>query len=175
MTSAPVPAGTSDPAAATPSVGPSNAALVAALDAALDGDGSVSVESLRDLTLADTDVGSLGIADMAERAGVSTHTLRYYERIGLIEVARDQAGHRRYDAAAIRRVVFLTRMRLSGMAISDLQIYIGLVDDGDATIADRLDMLLEHRDTLRAQIRQLQLALATTEFKIATYGGETQP
>lgn len=146
-----------------------------ALEAALDGDGTVSIEALRDLTLADDDVGPLGIADMAERAGVSAHTLRYYERIGLLRVGRDNAGHRLYDAAAIRRVVFLTRMRLSGMAISDLQTYIQLVEKGDITIPDRLDMLLEHRDTLRGQIRQLQLALATTEFKIATYGGETQP
>ncbi|MEL6982686.1 MAG: MerR family transcriptional regulator [Actinomycetota bacterium] len=152
----------------------STSPLALALEAALDADGTVSIESLHDLTVAD-DVGPLGIAEMAERAGVSAHTLRYYERIGLLDVARDGAGHRRYDAAAVRRVVFLTRMRLSGMAISDLQTYVDLVDQGDATIPDRLDMLLEHRDTLRGQIRQLQLSLATTEFKIATYGGETQP
>lgn len=152
----------------------STSPLALALEAALDADGTVSIKSLHDLTVAD-DVGPLGIAEMAERAGVSAHTLRYYERIGLLDVARDGAGHRRYDAAAVRRVVFLTRMRLSGMAISDLQTYVDLVDQGDATIPDRLDMLLEHRDTLRGQIRQLQLSLATTEFKIATYGGETQP
>jgi DNA-binding transcriptional MerR regulator len=153
----------------------STADLAAALEAALEADGTVSVESLQDLTVIDDDVTPLGIADMAERVGVSAHTLRYYERIGLLDVARDDAGHRRYDAASVRRVVFLTRMRLSGMAISDLQAYIKLVDEGDATIPDRLDLLLEHRDTLRGQIRRLQLALATTEFKIATYGGQTQP
>jgi DNA-binding transcriptional MerR regulator len=153
----------------------STADLAAALEAALEADGTVSVESLQDLTVIDDDVTPLGIADMADRVGVSAHTLRYYERIGLLDVARDDAGHRRYDAASVRRVVFLTRMRLSGMAISDLQAYIKLVDEGDATIPDRLDLLLEHRDTLRSQIRRLQLALATTEFKIATYGGQTQP
>lgn len=153
----------------------STADIATALEAALDADGTVSIESLRDLTVDDDDVGPLAIAGMAERAGVTAHTLRYYERIGLLDVARDNLGHRRYDAASVRRVVFLTRMRLSGMAISDLQTYVQLVDAGDDTISDRLDLLLEHRDTLRGQIRQLQLALATTEFKIATYGGETQP
>ncbi|BBH70735.1 transcriptional regulator [Actinoplanes sp. OR16] len=115
------------------------------------------------------------IATAARHLEVSPHTLRYYERIGLVSVPRNQAGHREYDAAAIRRLVFLTRMRTSGMPISDLRHYIELVDRGDITIPDRLDLLLEHRDTLRAQIARLQLALATTEYKIATYGGATQP
>lgn len=151
-----------------------NSTLAAAIEAALDGDTTVSADDLRDLTI-DDGAHSITIAEMAERAGVSAHTLRYYERIGLLTVPRDAAGHRIYDAPAIRRVVFLTRMRLSGMPISDLRTYVELVDVGDRTVDDRLDLLLEHRDTLRARIRELQLALATTEFKIATYGGSTAP
>lgn len=64
-------------------------------------------------------------------------------------------------------------MRLSGMAIRDLQHYISLVDSGDQTVPERLDMLLEHRDTIRRQIRELTLSLAATEYKITTYGGTT--
>ena len=88
---------------------------------------------------------------------------------------RDTAGHRRYDAAAVRRLVFLTRMRTSGMSISDLRHYIDLVDAGEQTVPERLDLLLEHRDTLRAQTAQLQLALAATEYKITTYEGDPRP
>ncbi len=84
-------------------------------------------------------------------------------------------GNRIYDADAMRRLVFLTRMRLSGMAIRDLQHYVELVDAGDDTVDERLDMLLEHRDTIRRQIAELTLSLAATEYKIATYGGRTQP
>jgi len=141
---------------------------------AVDPAGGVSVEALRDLVRPD-DGASWDIATMARHVGVSPHTLRYYERIGLIEVARDGAGHRAYSAATVRRVVFLTRMRTAGMPISDLQRYVALVDQGEQTVPERLDLLLEHRDTLRAQIAQLQLALAATEYKIATYGGATQP
>jgi DNA-binding transcriptional MerR regulator len=61
------------------------------------------------------------------------------------------------------------------MPISDLRQYVDLVDRGDVTIPDRLDLLMEHRDTLRAQLAQIQLALAATEYKIATYGGSAQP
>lgn len=117
----------------------------------------------------------LGIAEVADLLGVTAHTLRYYERCGLIQVGRDVHDHRQYDADAVRRLVFLTRMRLSGMAIRDLQYYVELVDRGEDTVPERLDMLIEHRDTIRHRIRELQLSLAATEYKIATYGGTTGP
>jgi DNA-binding transcriptional MerR regulator len=115
------------------------------------------------------------IAEVADLLDVSAHTLRYYEREGLVTVTRDGLGHRVYDAAAVRRLVFLTRMRLSGMPMRDLAHYVDLVDAGDATVPERLDMLIEHRDTIRRRIRELTLSLAATEFKIATYGGEAGP
>lgn len=117
----------------------------------------------------------LSVQEVSELLDVSPHTLRYYERIGLVDIDRDASGHRRYDTDAIRRLVFLTRMRLSGMPIRDLQHYVELVDAGEETVPERLDMLLEHRDTLRRQIRQLTLSLAATEYKITTYGGDTKP
>ena len=59
-------------------------------------------------------------------------------------------------------------------SISDLRRYVELVDAGEVTVPERLDMLLERRDILRSQIGQLQLALAATEYKIATYKGAPQ-
>ncbi|MCU7723406.1 MerR family transcriptional regulator [Actinoplanes sp. KI2] len=151
-----------------------NEQLAEALRLAVDPPGGVSVAALRRLVMEDL-AQQWDIATAAQYVGVSPHTLRYYERVGLITVPRNAAGHRVYDASSVRRLVFLTRMRTSGMPISDLRHYVALVDRGDATIPDRLDMLLEHRDTLRAQLAQIQLALAATEYKIATYGGSAQP
>jgi DNA-binding transcriptional MerR regulator len=142
---------------------------------AIGDDGPLSVEAIHLLTdLADVPE-PLMITEVAELLDVSPHTLRYYERAGLVEVARDSNGHRIYDAQAVRRLVFLTRMRLSGMPVRDLQHYISLVDAGDHTVPERLDMLLEHRDMLRRRIRELTLSLTATEYKIATYGGSTGP
>ncbi|MFC8597075.1 MerR family transcriptional regulator [Isoptericola sp. NPDC057191] len=149
-------------------------ALSRALRLAVDPPGGVSVEALRELAR-DDDAVEWDIATAAEHLEVSPHTLRYYERIGLVSVARDAAGHRRYDAAAVRRLVFLTRMRTSGMSISDLRHYVDLVDEGRDTVSERLDLLFEHRDTLRSQVAQLQLALAATEYKIATYQEAPRP
>ena len=141
----------------------------------LGDDGPLSVEAIHRLTDLAAVPESMTITEVADLLDISPHTLRYYERAGLVEVARDGNGHRFYDAGAVRRLVFITRMRLSGMPMRDLQHYISLVDAGEHTVPDRLDMLVEHRDTIRRQIRELTLSLAATEYKIATYGGSTGP
>lgn len=146
--------------------------MARALAAIPEVDGPISVEVIHRLAdtsnVADT---PLTIAEVADLLDISAHTLRYYERLGLVQVGRDSSGHRSYAADAVRRLVFITRMRLSGMPMRDLQRYIELVDAGEDTVPERLDMLLEHRDTIRRQIRELTLSLAATEYKIATYGG----
>ena len=114
------------------------------------------------------------IATTADRLGVSAHTLRYYERIGLVRVDRDASGHRHYDAASVRRLVFLTRMRTSGMPIRDLQRYVDMVEAGRDTVPERLSLLTEHRDVLRTRIDELRLALSATEYKITVYTRELE-
>jgi DNA-binding transcriptional MerR regulator len=142
---------------------------------ALGDEGPLSVEAIHRLAdLADLPE-TMTIAEVAGLLDISPHTLRYYERAGLVEVARDSNGHRVYDAEAVRRLVFLARMRLSGMPMRDLQHYISLVDAGGHTVPERLDVLVEHRDTIRRQIRELTLSLTAVEYKIATYGGSTGP
>ncbi len=117
----------------------------------------------------------LTIAEMAERTGVTTHTLRYYERIGLLDVARTTAGHRNYTAGDFGRVVFLNRLRMTGMPIRELQRYVALVGDGERTVPERLHMLQERRNAVRAQLQELQFALEAVERKIAAYGGTYAP
>jgi DNA-binding transcriptional MerR regulator len=141
----------------------------------LDEDDPLSVEAIQRLTDAADITEPMTIAEVADLLDISAHTLRYYERADLVQVDRDANGHRVYDAHTVRRLVFLTRMRLSGMPMRDLQHYIALVDAGEDTVPERLDMLLEHRDIIRRKMRELTLSLAATEYKIATYGGATGP
>ena len=143
--------------------------------ASLGEDDPVSVAAIHRLFDPADAQETMGIAEVAALLDLSPHTLRYYERAGLVAVSRDGLGHRVYDAHAVRRLVFLTRMRLSGMPMRDLQHYIALVDEGEGTVPERLDLLIEHRDTVRRRIRELTLSLAATEFKIATYGGAAGP
>lgn len=148
--------------------------LELALRLATDPPGGVGLDALRELAREDRE-SSWGVTAVAQHLGVSAHTLRYYERAGLVRVGRDPAGRRVYSPAAVRRLVFITRMRASGMTIARLKRYIDLVEAGPGTVAARLGLLTEHRDALRDQITQLQLALAVTEYKLATYTEGPRP
>lgn len=133
------------------------------------------LELLDDATI-DGSAAPKSVAEAARIVGLSTHTLRYYEQQGLVRPERNASGYREYSAFDLRRLVFLTRMRLSGMTIHDLKRYIALVDQGESTVPARRDIMLAQRDRIAGQIRDLRLALETTEYKLRVYGGApTQP
>lgn len=117
----------------------------------------------------------LTISQVAAVTGLSAHTLRYYERSGLVEVGRDPAGHRVYDHDALGRVMFVTRLRLSDMPIQAIQRYVELARQGEHTAPQRLAMLREHRDRVARRLQELQAALAVVDYKITTYGGSCGP
>jgi DNA-binding transcriptional MerR regulator len=114
---------------------------------------------------------ALSIAEVAERTGVTAHTLRYYERIGLVSVPRDEVGRRVYTADEIGRVLFITRLRQTAMPIRQIQDYFRLVAEGPGTEPQRLALLERHRADVQARMRELQSALEAVEYKIAVYGG----
>ncbi|MGH9289674.1 MAG: MerR family transcriptional regulator [Acidimicrobiales bacterium] len=118
---------------------------------------------------------SLPIAEAAERTGITAHTLRYYERIGLLDVPRDHAGRRWYTEAELARVVFITRLRLTAMPIRGVQAYFRLVDAGPGNEAERLALLERHRAQVKDRLVELQAALDVIDFKITTYGGMCVP
>ena len=118
---------------------------------------------------------ALGIGEVAERTGLTTHTLRYYERIGLLAVPRDHAGRRWYTEPELARVVFITRLRHTAMPIRDIQAYFRLVAEGPGNEDRRLALLEAHRDRVKAHITELESALGVVEYKITTYGGFCGP
>lgn len=111
------------------------------------------------------------IAEAADRMGLNPHTLRYYERVGLLEVPRDDGGRRVYGANDLARVKFISCLRATSLPIRQLQRYFDLVDAGPHTEAERLALLQEHRENVLAQIADMHDALAAIEFKIDLYGG----
>lgn len=108
---------------------------------------------------------SIGAA--AREAGLSVHTLRYYEAIGLTPgVERNASGHRRYTQAQVRWLRFLDRLRATGMPIHRLKEYVGLAIDGTRTLEERHRLLQVHRVDLESQMEALQRCLHTLEQKI---------
>jgi DNA-binding transcriptional MerR regulator len=120
------------------------------------------------MTLVDA---SLSISEAAERTGLSTHALRYYEREGLMlgGVGRASSSHRRYSDADISWVEFLTKLRSTAMPISKVREYVDLVRQGDKSTPARLALLLAHRESVIAQLDEMTHSLAAIDYKIATY------
>ncbi|MEU5086775.1 MerR family transcriptional regulator [Streptomyces sp. NPDC021356] len=113
---------------------------------------------------------TLTIAQVAERTGLSHDTLRYYERAGLIErVGRSTGNQRRYEAADLAWLEFLLRLRETGMSIAGMQRFARLRAGGDATVADRLALLREHRAELAARMRALRRSAGALDDKIDHY------
>ena len=112
----------------------------------------------------------VSIRDFAASVGLNVHTLRYYERIGLLDpVERAPSGHRRYSAADATWVEFLTRLRATGMSIRQMQHFAALRRAGEATVRDRRELLEAHRQRVEEQLADLETSLATITEKIQHY------
>ncbi len=112
----------------------------------------------------------LTIQQVAEKTGLSVHTLRYYERNGLLQpVNRATNGHRRYAAIDINRIEFLTRLRTTGMPIRQMQQFARLYYDRPEAIDDRRAILEEHQHNVEQHIQELQQNLAVIQKKIRYY------
>jgi DNA-binding transcriptional MerR regulator len=149
-------------------------ALIERILAAGDGPSASAIDALHELldeTAIDDGAAPKSVAEAARLVGLSAHTLRYYEQEGLVRPARNASGYREYAAPDLRRLVFLTRMRLSGMTMTDLKRYIRLAEQGPGTIPERRRIMLDQQERIRRQIRELSLALETTEYKIRAYDG----
>ena len=112
----------------------------------------------------------LTISEVAARTGLSAHTLRYYERIGLLDpVARASGLQRRYGGADLAWLGFVQRLRATGMSIRDMQRFAQLRRAGPGTVAARRALLEAHRDEVVERIAELQRDLHSLTEKIAHY------
>ena len=112
----------------------------------------------------------LTIQEETQATGLSAHTLRYYERIGLIHpIEREQNTRRRYTQDDIGWIDFLLKLRATGMSIRDMQRYAALQRQGDETLPERLEMLRSLRDNVEARIDELNEHLKLIHYKIDIY------
>ena len=111
------------------------------------------------------------IGDLAKLSGLTTHTLRYYERIGLLpRVFRGPSKQREYDDTILPWIEFVGHLRTTGMPIRDMVRYAGLRSKGAESDAERRAILVRHRQHLRRHLAELQKCLSVLDSKIARYG-----
>lgn len=112
------------------------------------------------------------ISKMAELCGLTPHTLRYYERIGLIQsIGRGTDGHRRYSAQDVDWLAFIVRLRTTGMPIRQMLTFAAQRRLGDAGIPARRALLEAHTDEVRQRIADLQSCLDVLQDKVVFYRG----
>jgi len=118
-------------------------------------------------------LAGLAIAEAARRSGVSVHTLRYYERAGLVvtTIDRTTTGRRRYHRLDLEWIKVCTRLRATGMPIKVIRRYAELVRDGHGNEQERLALMQTHRADVVAKIAGLQDNLQLIDHKIDVYQG----
>jgi len=112
----------------------------------------------------------LTIQEVAKATGLTAHTLRYYERIGLIHpINREENTRRCYTADDVGWIDFLLKLRATGMSIRDMQRYAELQRRGDETLPERVEMLKSLRDNVEAHIEAMNEHLKLIHYKIDYY------
>jgi DNA-binding transcriptional MerR regulator len=115
----------------------------------------------------------LSIAEAADRTGVSVHTLRYYERAGLVITAVDRTngGRRRYQQTDLDWIAVCTKLRATGMPIKTIRRYAQLVSAGRGNEKERLALLEAHRADVLAKLAEIQENLKAIDHKVDVYRG----
>jgi DNA-binding transcriptional MerR regulator len=112
----------------------------------------------------------LTIQEVARVTGLSTYTLRYYERIGLIHpIDRKENTRRCYTMEDVGWIDFLLKLRATGMSIKDMQRYAELQRQGEETLPERVEMLKALQGNVEARINELNEHLNLVRYKIEIY------
>jgi DNA-binding transcriptional MerR regulator len=110
------------------------------------------------------------IGELAKRTGLSAHTIRYYERIGLLPYAhRDRSSQRDYDVSILAWIEFIGRLKTTGMPIREMLRYAALREQGVGTETGRRRLLEQHRECGRAHVAELSACLLVLDAKIGGY------
>ncbi|MFD5031339.1 MerR family transcriptional regulator [Streptomyces sp. NPDC058220] len=112
------------------------------------------------------------ISEVAAFTGLTAHTLRWYERIGLMpHVDRSHTGQRRFSNQDLDWLAFVGKLRLTGMPVADMVRYAELIRVGEETFEERQELLARTRRDVLSRIAELQDTIAVLDHKISFYAG----
>ncbi|MEM7076390.1 MAG: MerR family transcriptional regulator [Pseudomonadota bacterium] len=114
------------------------------------------------------------IAEAAEACGLSAHTIRFYEKTGMLpEIERGPDGHRRFTPRLVEWLTLLYWLRETGMSLKQMRRFTALAKAGDAGIQERRQILLDHAATLKSKRATLEKCERILAIKITSYGPDT--
>ncbi len=107
------------------------------------------------------------IQDVSKKTGLSAHTLRYYEKEGLISgVGRSQGGFRQYTDEDLERLGLICCLKNTGMSIQEIARFVQLTHEGDHTLQERVELLREHREKVLERMAEMQKHLDKVTWKL---------
>ena len=107
------------------------------------------------------------IRDVSEKTGLSAHTLRYYEKEGLLSgVGRSQGGFRQYTDEDLERLGLVCCLKNTGMSIQEIARFVQLTHEGDQTLQERVELLRAHREQVLARMEEMQKHLDKVTWKL---------
>ena len=107
------------------------------------------------------------IQDVSNKTGLSTHTLRYYEKEGLISgMERSQGGFRQYTDEDLERLGLIRCLKNTGMSIQEIARFVQLTHEGDHTLEERVELLREHRERVLERMAEMQEHLDKVTWKL---------
>ncbi|WP_194948418.1 MerR family transcriptional regulator [Actinomyces trachealis] len=112
----------------------------------------------------------LTIGEVARRLGVSTSTLRYYESEGLLKaVERTSGGRRQFSQQDVEACRVIECLKRSGLSIKEIKDFMDMVAAGDASLAGRLELFRNRKESVQRELTELERVLAVLDFKIWYY------
>jgi DNA-binding transcriptional MerR regulator len=110
------------------------------------------------------------IEQAAAQSGLTVHTLRYYEKVGVLPlVGRNAGGHRRYSESDLGWIKFVSLLKATGMPLSDIRAFVAAEKRGATGHIAKIDVLRRHRARMAAKITELTSFLDKVEEKISYY------
>lgn len=110
------------------------------------------------------------IAEVAKKCGITVHTIRYYDKEGLLPfVQRDISGARRFTDEDFEWLSLISCLKNTGMQIKDIKTFIDWYREGDATIPKRYEFFLNHKKEVEKQIDTLKAYMDKIDYKIDFY------
>ncbi len=107
------------------------------------------------------------IKQVSEKTNLKAHVLRYYEREGLLpNVSRSESGIRRYSQEDLEWLGLICCLKNTGMSIKQIREFVALSTQGNETLKQRCDMLMEHKKTVESQIEEMHNHLKKVTHKI---------
>ncbi len=113
------------------------------------------------------------IQDVSEKTGLTAHTLRYYEKEGLLTgVERSQGGFRQYSDEDLERLGLICCLKNTGMSLQEIARFVALTNEGEQTLRERVEMLREHRENVIARMEEMQRYLDKVTWKLNFFSGK---